>query len=263
MDGTKRYSIPQNYKDSFYAIHHIHPIAAVTSPENTEPLLKKKSAPSTMRGRKRHDLTKPSDRKRSRQQTTPTKARKSSQGELSSPTLYKTCVGLWPKEHHSLGDFGYDHIKALSNLLKVRLCQAKFKMMAKLDGDNELFSFLSEEYATPKHQSTSFIQFSGKKQNKSMAVVVGNGKNLFARNNHCNPLDVLVPFTEQQNPTLVTSPTSSESLKPKKRKVGRPITTNVKAKRSKKKSATSDILPVTLSDGNILIYTYIYIYCID
>ncbi|KAG2199713.1 hypothetical protein INT47_012849 [Mucor saturninus] len=288
VHGTKRYSIPQNYKDSFYAIHHIHspnPTTAVpmtttvSSPENTEPLPKKKSistattttTTTTMRGRKRQDLTKSTDRKRSRQHTTAAnKARKSSLGDLISPTLYKTCVGLWPKEQHSLGDLGYDHIKALSNLLKVRLCQAKFKMMAKLDGDNELFTFLAEEYATPKHQSTPSIQFSGKKQNKSMAVVVGNGKNLFRRNNNCNPLDVLAPSTEEATATTPTGtgsgaaktskaamipPAASEATgggggeKPKKRKVGRPITTNVKAKRSKKKSATSDIVPVTLSDG--------------
>lgn len=271
--GTKRYSIPQNYKDNFYAIHHIQRNIESNSPspENTEPAKPKKV--STMRGRKRtgheQSLIKPSDRKRSRQLNS--KVRKSSQEYASNtpPQLYQTCHGIWPNDQLSLGDLGYDNIKALSNLLKVRLCQAKFKMMAKLDGDNELFTFLAEEYVTPKYKLPCPIQLSGRKQNRSVASVVGNGKNLFARNLHCNPLDILVPFTEDittpppVTPTAVTVATtpSAAPVKQKKRKVPR-SNPHVKAKRSKKKSAAADIAPVTLSDGkkkSILIYIALHI----
>lgn len=222
-----------------------------------------------MRGRKRtgheQSLIKPSDRKRSRQLNS--KVRKSSQEYASNtpPQLYQTCHGIWPKDQPSLGDLGYDNIKALSNLLKVRLCQAKFKMMAKLDGDNELFTFLAEEYVTPKYKLPCPIQLSGRKQNRSVASVVGNGKNLFARNLHCNPLDILVPFTEDittpppVTPTAVTVATtpSAAPVKQKKRKVPR-SNPHVKAKRSKKKSAAADIAPVTLSDGK---KKHSYLYC--
>lgn len=269
-NGTKRYSIPQNYKDSFYAIHHIQRSNESTSPsaENAEPTKSKKL--TTMRGRKRvtHEQslssTKPSDQQRKRSRQPNTKIRKSSQ-ELTStapPQLYKTCNGIWP-EQQSLGDLGYDNIKALSNLLKVRLCQAKFKMMAKLDGDNELFTFLAEEYVTPKHKLPCPIQLSGKKQNKSIASVVGNGKNLFSRNVHCNQLDILVPSLTEEITTPPSIPVQPTQSKQKKRKVPRaPNAPHVKAKRSKKKSAAADIAPVTLSDGKfpILIYTSYHAY---
>lgn len=205
----------------------------------------------------------------------------SSSAAADLPSLYQTCFGLWP-EQHSLGDYSHDNIKALSNLLKVRLCQAKFKMLGSLDGDNELFSFLAEECASPRPRSPHTIKFSGK-QSKSSLSVVGNGKNLFRRhqNNQYrydatqqvsyslgkeDPYSAKQAHTPKDNTTL-TSPqrTPLNTTKPKERKKKTPRTNAAAAKTTtkknttpKRKSAAADVTPIVQSDGNVYYYV-----CLD
>lgn len=246
--NTKRYSVPQSFKSSFYAIHHIQRTDSAT--ENTEPL-KPKNSPSpsssspssttTVRSRKRpsSDPTKTCKRSRSI-----IKVRKTS-AQDTTPQLYQTCVGIWP-ENKTLEEHSYDNIKSLSNLLKVRLCQAKFKMMAKLDGDNELFAFLADEYVTPKHKLPCVIKLNQRKQHKSSLSVVGNGKNLFTRN---DPAKSVAQVSENINAT--------ETKRKRRRKKTHNTPTPVKAtRRSKKRSAAADIPPVTLSDGKFSSFFY-------
>ncbi|KAG2235528.1 hypothetical protein INT48_003091 [Thamnidium elegans] len=246
--NTKRYSVPQNFKSSFYAIHHIQRADSAT--ENTEPP-KPKNSPSpsspsstTMRSRKRptSDPTKTCKRSRSIN-----KVRKSSTQD-NTPLLYQTCVGLWP-ENKTLEEYSYDNIKSLSNLLKVRLCQAKFKMMAKLDGDNELFTFLADEYVTPKHKLPCVIKLNQRKQHKSSLSVVGNGKNLFSRNDPSLDPSKSVPAISENTSTITI--TSTETKRKRRRKKSHNTPNPVKVtRRSKKRSAAADIPPVTLSDGS-------------
>ncbi|KAI9247390.1 hypothetical protein EDC94DRAFT_664603 [Helicostylum pulchrum] len=246
--NTKRYSVPQSFKSSFYAIHHIQRADSAT--ENTESL-KPKNSPSpsssspsstttttttTIRSRKRPSGDPTKNCKRSRSVTT--KVRKTS-AQDTTPQLYQTCVGIWP-ENKTLEEHSYDNIKSLSNLLKVRLCQAKFKMMAKLDGDNELFAFLADEYVTPKHKLPCVIKLNQRKQHKSSLSVVGNGKNLFSRN---DPAKSVAPVSENINAT--------DTKRKRRRKKSHNTPNPVKVtRRSKKRSAAADIPPVTLSDGS-------------
>lgn len=233
-------------------------------------------------------------RKKSRQQN-PKSQRKSTTAATSMsssttaaaaelPSLYQTCVGLWP-EQHSLGDYSHDNIKSLSNLLKVRLCQAKFKMLGSLDGDNELFSFLAEECASPRPRSPHTIKFSGK-QSKSSLSLVGNGKNLFSRhqNNHYRydasstqqqasystgkddpyskqahtPKDNTHANATTTSTTTTTAspqrtPLNTNKTKERKKKTPRTNaakTTTKKNTTPKRKSAAADVTPIVQSDGS-------------
>ncbi|KAI8644548.1 hypothetical protein BD408DRAFT_413252 [Parasitella parasitica] len=262
---SKQYYIPQEPHDKFYAIHHSQQLPKCENDsENTEPALASKPKKSN-RGRKRvsdksiadstaqqHQLNK--QRKKPRQQT---KARKD---QHSTPSLYQTCVGLWPKSS-TLDDLAYDQVKAMSDLLKVRLCQAKFKMMAKLDKDNELFTFLSEEYMPPSSTLRSSVQLaSRKRRNKSAMSIVGNGKNLFARHNKFNKTEASAPtssnaFSESFDPmrhdAVVTSPQRPRSQKERKRKTPKSATPKQKRVATpKRRSAAANVVPITLSDGS-------------
>ncbi|CEP08085.1 hypothetical protein [Parasitella parasitica] len=276
---SKQYSIiSQEPRDKFYAIHHTqqqqqqqqHIPRCENDSENTEPSFASKTKKNN-RGRKRvgdktiadntvlssqqQQLNK--QRKKPRQQT---KARKD---QHSVPSLYQTCVGLWPKSS-TLDDLAYDQVKAMSDLLKVRLCQAKFKMMAKLDKDNELFTFLAEEYMPPSSTLHPPIQLASRKRhNKSTMSVVGNGKNLFARHNKFNKTEAAAAapansnsYTESFDPmyhhdAIVTLPQRSKSQKERKKKTPKSATPKQKrATTPKRRSAAADVVPITLSDGS-------------
>lgn len=314
----------QTHKDNFYAIHHSQRSIKEHSDENSSSSPKTPSAQqhdveipsfttttkhskksinlnSNNRGRKRilaPDQTKPTSSSTTiaadstnapNNQSTETapppvkRNKKSRQRKSIEPTLYQTCDGLWPPEQQ-LGDLSHDNIKALSNLLKVRLSQAKFKMMAKLDQDNELFTFLAEEYVPPRPRLPHSIRLSSARQNKSCMAVVGNGKNLLSRNNkssnqqqkqqqqqqqqqqeqqhHSNREDNSnIPSTPKEQHSVklefATSPhRSSHNLKTKERKKRTARTPGAKVRRPnatpKRKSAAADIPPVVLSDGRLI-----------
>jgi hypothetical protein len=296
IETTKRYSISSGIKDNFYAIHHIprscpinenEPLQTVMDikSENMEPVRTKPKKSSSLttpnRGRKRispeqvslstpsfpsatavdqpiSPLNNQSDtivpkRKKSRHGNTKTRNNSKDQ---PAPSLNQTCCQLWPDANNtSMGDLSYENIKSLSNLLKVRLSQAKFRMMAKLDQDNELFTFLSEEYVPPKPRKP--FAMTGK-QSKSTMAVVGNSKNLFARNNktpkrysaaYHDVTSLDVPST----PIDTTSPQHPNQKTPNSRKKKSSKTTAMKPKRvttPKRRSAAADVIPVTLSDGS-------------
>ncbi|KAI9025278.1 hypothetical protein CLU79DRAFT_744854 [Phycomyces nitens] len=98
------------------------------------------------------------------------------QVEEKQSSLFKTCASLWKGEPH-LGDFSHDSIKSFSELLKVRLTQAKFRVMG-ADTVNPL---------TEQHQSGWLSPFPIKlspKRNQSCSLsVVGNGRRLFGTRN--------------------------------------------------------------------------------
>lgn len=305
MDAnTKRYSVPKNYKNSFYAIHHIPRIDSPT--ENTEPTpltpppppppppttanKQKKSSNTAMspttRNRKRTTTEPVKNCKRSRSMNKVRKSSNSTQPETNNnsnhPQLYQTCHSIWP-EKKTLGEYSYDNIKSLSNLLKVRLCQAKFKMMAKLDSDNELFTFLADEYVTPNHKLPCPIKLN-QKRHKSSLSVVGNGKNLFRRKDvhdisHLNHVDMIAsafttasmaadtivtttttPVTATPATTTTTTtppkttlatpppptlvaPTAATTAKKKKKMTRNPPTTVVKTTRRSKKRSAAADIP--------------------
>ncbi|KAK4518749.1 uncharacterized protein ATC70_008971 [Mucor velutinosus] len=281
----KRRSISQDPKDKFYAIHHTQHTDENDN-ENSEPISAATKVKKTNRGRKRMGDKTTADgvaaaaaassssssssmqqqlikqqRKKPRQQS------KSRKDQHSIPSLYQTCVGLWPKSS-TLDDLAYDQVKAMSDLLKVRLCQAKFKMMARLDQDNELFTFLSNEYVPPKPTARQPVQLvSRKRQNKSTMCLVGNGKNLFARNNKFNKPDQAGPsstgpaavhaLNETYDTTalgggsITTSPQRPKNQKERKRKTPKSATPKQKRVTTpKRRSAAADVVPVTLSDGS-------------
>ncbi|CAO3611064.1 unnamed protein product [Mucor hiemalis] len=214
-------------------------------------------------------------RKKSRQQNTKAQRKSNTTAIAVSaaelPSLYQTCVGLWP-EQQSLGDYSHDNIKSLSNLLKVRLCQAKFKMLGTLEQDNELFSFLAEECASPKPRSPHSIKFSGK-QSKFSLSIVGNGKNLFSRHQNrqyhydtsltaktttTTPMkdDTYLKQAHTPKDNMACSPqrtpltTKSKERKKKTPRNNATKTTTKKSSTPKRKSAAADVTPIVQSDGS-------------
>ncbi|KAI8885813.1 hypothetical protein K501DRAFT_331674 [Backusella circina FSU 941] len=161
--------------------------------------------------------------------------------------LFKSCSSIWPASSHSLGELSHQNITELSNLLKIRLCQAKFKMMATLDQENDLFDFLNDEYVPPQPKVHHIIHLPNTHSQSTMAVI-GNGKNLFRRyksqnnnsNNNSNGSSKKLPVTAKENG-------NNESSGGKKQKQN---SQSGKTKRSiKRKSVACDIPSVILSDG--------------
>jgi hypothetical protein len=287
-ETTKRYAISSGIKDNFYAIRHIprsspinenEPLQTIMDikSENMEPVKPKSKKSSSFatsnRGRKRispelvSSLPTVADHpplntqldtavpKRKKSRHGSSKTRNNSKDQ-PTPSLNRTCSQLWPDPSNiSMGDLSYENIKSLKNLLKVRLSQAKFRMMAKLDQDNEVFTFLSEEYIPPKPRKP--IAITGK-QSKSTMAVVGNNKNLFARNNKL-PKRYSVTYhdaTSLEAPSTpmdaIISPQQANQKTPNNRKKKSSKTITPKTKRittPKRRSAAADVIPVTLSDG--------------
>lgn len=134
-------------------------------------------------------LYSPSPRKRSRLSQKQPKCPIPSATPCSSytpkPQLFQTCFDIWPGAP-SLGDLNHDNVKCLSELLKVRLSQAKFRLIAALeandDGRNDP---LYAQLKTESDDSWPFtmmmrqkITLSHKRHQSTLPVTVGNGKNL-------------------------------------------------------------------------------------
>lgn len=283
---TKRYCISQDVKDNFYAIHHIQRLNKeniTEGNENIEPI----KTPMTNnrkinnRGRKR---IAPDNNNQQTTIFTPIisnttaiapisqidivkrkKPRQQSKSKKEHYSLYQTCQQIWP-ESSSLGDLTYDRVKSLGELLKMRLNQAKFKMMARLDKDNELFSILAEEYLAlkpKKHFTLSFNNNDRLKSNRSTMVVIGNGKHLFSRQqqksqrrhsiNMSSMLESIFESPTTPNDDKMTSPqrNSKTPTKDRKKKMSKGMV--IKPKRvttPKRRSAAADVVPVVLSDGS-------------
>ncbi|CAO3618749.1 unnamed protein product [Cunninghamella blakesleeana] len=117
--------------------------------------------------------------------------------EPHSYSLYQTCIDLWPTEP-TLGDFSSDNIKSLTDLLKVRLSQAKYRILAQLEDEEKkelqgkkyqkmypsitpvASSLLRDDidYSTWPTFEKHAIELSPKRSNV-YTCVSGNGKNLF------------------------------------------------------------------------------------
>ncbi|KAG0173512.1 hypothetical protein DFQ28_008216 [Apophysomyces sp. BC1034] len=104
------------------------------------------------------------------------------------PSLYNTCANIWPGPA-SLGEFSHENIKCLSELLKVRLSQAKFRVLATLESvgtrDDNLSSYLQTNNCSTwlSLRERNPIKLSTKRHRSTCALTtVGSGKNLFTRN---------------------------------------------------------------------------------
>lgn len=102
--------------------------------------------------------------------------------------LYQTCQNLWHGPR-SLGDLSYDNIRAMSELLKVRLQQAKYRVIAKMEADgtcvdNELYNSLKTDddcssWPTSSPRSHK-VNMSTKRHKPSLSLrAIGNGRNIF------------------------------------------------------------------------------------
>ncbi|OBZ90642.1 hypothetical protein A0J61_01312 [Choanephora cucurbitarum] len=268
--ASKRYSLSQDIKNSFYAIRHIK--EEESNNENNMPVVsgKKTTSTASQRGRKRA-VNYDTCNKTSQTQTSQRK--KQRQHNKTKTVLYQTCTSIWPEQHTS-HNLSHDYIKSLSELVKIRLSQAKFKLLAQLDKDHALYSCLAETLIAPSSSlyhcnDETRMRLIGK-QNKSTISVVGSSKNLFTRNKARRRLSTT--YTEaifEYSPSsttaiddygFITSPsrqidtnhdyhTSTKSTKKKRT----PKASNAKPRRvttPKRKSAAADVVPITLSDGS-------------
>ncbi|CAO3597565.1 unnamed protein product [Absidia cylindrospora] len=136
----------------------------------------------------------------------------------SSPasSLYQTCIDLWPSEP-TLGNFASDNIKNLTNLLKVRLSQAKYRVLAQLEEDDHKHTnptLLSAaqilrddiDYSTWPSFEKHTIELSTKRS-CGYASVSGNGVRLFRqRNLYLQSRRLQQKQRHQQHLGLVSSP---------------------------------------------------------
>ncbi|KAI9475588.1 MAG: hypothetical protein EXX96DRAFT_620082 [Benjaminiella poitrasii] len=274
---SKRYVVSPIVKNNFYAIHHVQRCSAKEN-EPSSPIIKSEietiemsSPPCNEKKTLTVDaspLTPPEQRQQP--ESNKRKRARPKQRQQLRHSLFQTCIGLWPASSSShLGDMSYDYIKSLSDLLKVRLCQATFKMMTKCDQDDDLFNFLSEEYMSPKpkrirHPST--VRLITNPHIKSTLAVVGNGRNLFRRQKqyHHRSLLVRAPLSmdhtqhqAQKPPRHYKKKTAIASTMTTSNSISKtPVTTATTPKTRrvmttpKRRSAAADVLPVTLSDGS-------------
>ncbi|ORZ15922.1 hypothetical protein BCR42DRAFT_451835 [Absidia repens] len=113
-----------------------------------------------------------------------------------SSSLYQTCIDLWPSEP-TLGDFASENIKNLTDLLKVRLSQAKYRILAQLEDEErqesqgmackKMYPAISTsagvlrddiDYSTWPTFEKHRIELSSRRS-RSFPCVSGNGSNLF------------------------------------------------------------------------------------
>ncbi|KAI9271528.1 hypothetical protein BDA99DRAFT_500311 [Phascolomyces articulosus] len=177
-----------------------------------------------------------------------------------SPLLYQTCFDIWPGEP-SLGDLAHDKVKNLSQLLKVRLSQAKFRVIAALEAqgqggtDNTLYRQLksSEDecsiwpagFIGKKHK----IRLSNKCHQAPWGVTVGNGRHLNIKKEGRvrTKKTALVPLHSLTSPstskTSMASPLSSSSNQQQQ-------TRDASRKSKCAKWIDPDLVAVTLQDGS-------------
>ncbi|ORX45668.1 hypothetical protein DM01DRAFT_1386475 [Hesseltinella vesiculosa] len=115
---------------------------------------------------------------------------------VASHCMYQTCVDLWPTEP-TLGDLGSDNIKNLTNMLKVRLSQAKYRLLSKLEDEEQKLVAdaakppkISPAFARARRLLNDDIDYSTwptfekhvitltDKRTRSFLTVVGNAKGL-------------------------------------------------------------------------------------
>ncbi|KAI8144033.1 hypothetical protein BJV82DRAFT_608103 [Fennellomyces sp. T-0311] len=129
-------------------------------------------------------LYKPSPRKRLRVQPDNTEVPATTFSKPTCTQLYQTCFDIWPGAP-SLGDMTHDKVKDLSELLKVRLSQAKYRLLATLEAQgcaDPLYEQLKN--TDDGYWPTGFIgkkrkiRLSKKCNQSPYGVTVGNGINL-------------------------------------------------------------------------------------
>ncbi|ORY91159.1 hypothetical protein BCR43DRAFT_498602 [Syncephalastrum racemosum] len=155
--------------------------------------------------------------------------------------LFKTCHAIWPNhdEQQQLKDMSHDTVKNLSELLKVRLSQAKFRVLAALEesGDHSnLYAHLKadtcENETWPIELKRPPIKLPTKRAHSPL-ITVGNGRNMFTRPKHhrrrkYNKRRILTPASD-------SSPTTMKRTGPVLRK---------------QRMSTTTMSPTRLDDGS-------------
>ncbi|KAI9498902.1 hypothetical protein BDB00DRAFT_797199 [Zychaea mexicana] len=138
----------------------------------------------------------------------------SSSSAPSSSTLYQTCMAIWANSPPSLADLRHDNIKYLSELLKIRLCQAKARALASLGPQDPNALLLSK--ATKKHR----VRLARKRHQAAplnTRTVSGNGQRLRRQQQHMYNHRELISSNNALS-LQVEDDRQSQSLKiPKKR----------------------------------------------
>ncbi|ORE22744.1 hypothetical protein BCV71DRAFT_285116 [Rhizopus microsporus] len=176
----KRYSLSSTpLKNDFYAIHHPH-----HTPNDKENLPLHDNHKNLKRQSPEIEVASPctlTAERLKRMKLQSVKTPPNNQQEQHQ--LFSTCKGLWPGSP-SLGDLSHDNITAVSNLLKVRLIQGKFKMMANMDPNDELYTLFAQDRVLPNKLRYSYKISLSPKRTKSVLSVIGNGRNLSTGKNN-------------------------------------------------------------------------------
>lgn len=171
----KRYSLSSApLKNDFYAIHHPH-----HNPNDKENLPLHDNHKNLKRQSPEIEVASPctlTAERLKRMKLQSAKTPPNNQQE-EQHQLFSTCKGLWPSSP-SLGDLSHDNITAVSNLLKVRLIQGKFKMMANMNPNDELYTLFAQDRVLPNKLRYSYKISLSPKRTKSVLSVIGNGRNL-------------------------------------------------------------------------------------
>ncbi|KAI7858454.1 hypothetical protein BDC45DRAFT_308728 [Circinella umbellata] len=175
-----------------------------------------------------------------------------------SSTLYQTCFDIWPGEP-SLGDLAHDKIKNLSELLKVRLSQAKFRVIAALEAEGQDSALYRQLKSSEDECSIWPAGFIGKKHKIKLSrkcnqapwgVTVGNSRNLKRQNDSKKQIQTKdLKMTRSQLPsfgTTTTAPLPSSSQQEQQERLKQP---SRKAKCGRQ-AADPALAAVTLQDGS-------------
>ena len=151
--------------------------------------------------------------------------------------LFSTCKGLWP-EYQALGDVCHDNIIKLSNRLKLHLVQREYEMIVDTDPNHELYGLFEQDFTTTKSPEHSNDPVLSSKRTKSVLSVVGNRRNLTARDR------------KSPGATAVQSKEPSFPSKPWKRAPKRPQRIQSKPMGSSHTQSTSSKTPIK-SQGDL------------
>jgi hypothetical protein len=218
----KRYSIfTTPIKNDFYAIRHPH---HTPNDQENQPNINH-TALNELKRTAIDDITSsPSSAidgfKRMKIQPQNIKINEARSQEQQQLQLFNTCKSLWP-ENQTLGDLSHDKIMELSNLLKIRLLQGKFKLMDNMDPNNELYRLFTQDRVLPTKLKHSHKIALSSKRTKSVLSVVGNRRNLPTGNNNIYTSyeePIASPLPSIDHDALLVSPIRPQHLPRKKDK---------------------------------------------
>lgn len=210
-----------------------------------------------------------SSQKSQKEDSTIAKPKKRTPQKRKQPqsTLYQTCDNIWSEIPVNFGEYSHDDVIRLTNLLKVRLTQAKYRALNSMEHSPLREQLLADEGAlTLPVKEKKPIRLSYKCHQTGpncMLTTVGNGRNLFMRkdpNQSKKPsmMTSLSPPIPERSP--VSNKRSPESPVQNKRpqKKQRKATNGKRQKedpdqlkrRAAAREAVKSVKATTLKDGN-------------